>query len=654
MRPTLQRPPRNPTGEPVETCSRCHFSFFPTSILSSWKDRSFTQPDLDLALSFEQKCSQVLSAFMHEKNRLEKLMEKVSQQKSLLENIYNGEQLGRVDFEADFQFEICDRCHFVFPDPKRVSLPRRSSRNAEKLKETAGTLAEALGSESRQIDFVASAVQRALNQFKAYADELKIIVTLPTLKVSIYELPLELLTEIFTLCIEDGTDKALDFRMWTMVQGTTPMVLSRVCSYWRVILHSTPRFWSSISIGLAHTIPDKLLLDRSLQHAKLHLKYSGDISLRISAHAILARDAPGDVRQLFDAFADHGHRWESMKIYVSGKDFNSISFPSTLPRLTHLSCTAYYVAGAQALLPKFDAPLLRSLELENVALFSGEPLGSPVFHPRTGPNTVIDLSNLTAMDLRLVPLSEVFSSLHRACNLERLRLSTVYKNSTHNELLLVERPGHFVLSSCKSVSFAFAFKEFEPDLTVLFDRMAFPNLLEIDFSGAVKSEYPVFLSNIPSFVPMLRRSNCGNITTFSLACVVVTDHDLLDILAILPSINDLTLDERLPGLLASNAFEAELTRRIFTMHFLDRLSGHGILLKKLARIRFVFRDRKFNDTALVDMIKSRWSAESKSLEAGEEIRTADLERVSLSIPKRRITSWLRRELGRLRESGMDI
>lgn len=57
------------------------------------------------------------------------------------------------------------------------------------------------------------------------------------------ELPVEILTEIFCLVVNNTSYDSLN------AQRTAPWVLGRVCHRWRVIVHTTPKFWSNISVA---------------------------------------------------------------------------------------------------------------------------------------------------------------------------------------------------------------------------------------------------------------------------------------------------------------------------------------------------------------------------------------------------------------------
>ncbi|KAK7461708.1 hypothetical protein VKT23_008134 [Stygiomarasmius scandens] len=541
-----------------------------------------------------------------------------------------------VDLDSsDFTFEICEVCHAIFPD-----LP---------LSRTFSDMTSAVLSESRRVTSVFKEIQLAFDLLKPFVEEYLAIARLQSLRCSIYELPVEILSEIFTLYVEDVAEASPYTCNGEHPDEDEAILLSQVCSRWRSVLHSTPRLWSKITLGnrcrRAHA--HRLIL-KDLHRAKLHLERSGDTPLCITATFRARKDYYVPLQHLFATLGAHAHRWQSLRLVLNPGDFTRIPFPRALPVVTRITCEAQ---GITSSLPQFDAPRLRTLNLSGVSLYNDIP--QSLMERRKRENVKID--DLVSLTLQGSALEEVSSCLGRASALELLTLGDIWPLSLEEPTL-----PRFIAPSCKRVLFHVT-NDVSRSIEALLKAGEFPKLQTIELASTSRcSTATISLSRIPSFIPMLHRSNYGHLRSFSLTQVIATDTDLLDVLAALPSISELNIDERPPPLFTRS--EKKEHPRIFTRYFFYRIYGLGgagkllgdrVLLRKLTWLRLVFRNRKLEEKELVSMLKSRFVVESPDSQlvlgadgvpvAGME----DLTFVSLIIPRKRITPWLRRKLATL-------
>ncbi|KAK7461709.1 hypothetical protein VKT23_008135 [Stygiomarasmius scandens] len=574
---------------------------------------------------------EVFSALERELGRLRRVVLGLFHQRQLL--LEMGEE-GRVDLDDSFGIEICDKCHAVFPE---LTLSRASAQSPQE--ETFSDRTSAVLIENKRVMSVFRDLQEASGHLKPFAEEYQAIVGLQSLKCSVYELPLEILTEIFAFLTESCA-------IGEHTERDAPRVLSQVCSHWRNVLHSTPKLWSKILLGKHNRVYEPHSIAKALNRANLHLEYSGNAPLRIFANFRATQDYGEPLRLLFVALGAHAHRWQNLEFRLNPGDFNQIPFPKTLPRLARLTCEVFG-PGQIPSLPRFDAPHLRYMYLCGFSLY-GDTSGSSL---QLGTRQEsIRISNLERLTLKSVPLREVISFLRRASSVEYLVLA----NLRHGRGTVPVMP-EFTMTSCKCIRIQVT-DDFNKEVNALFGSAKFPKLKVLELASLRQAKKTISIAEIPLLIPMLLRSNYEYLRAFSLIRVIATDTELLGILTELPSLTDLTIDERLPPSFTRSERKEHL--RIFTRHFLYRISGLGgvgkllgdrVLLRKLTWLRLVFRNRKLEERELVSMLKSRFMVESDSrlvLDADGMPMTGmtNLRRASLSIPKKRITHWFRRKL----------
>lgn len=171
-------------------------------------------------------------------------------------------------------------------------------------------------------------------------------------------LPIELLSEIFLLCMDNKMDDDKIIRI--------PLLLSKICSRWRSAAINNPRLWSRLSVHL--------LDQRSSIHPALldiWLRRSGACPLTIY---VFWEDPPfADSHMILDMLMAHSERWKTMFFYLPYRAFGS--FDKVRGRLGML--TSLTLGTGDDILPppphsaQLDifqiAPRLRSIECVNFA-----------------------------------------------------------------------------------------------------------------------------------------------------------------------------------------------------------------------------------------------------------------------------------------------
>lgn len=169
-------------------------------------------------------------------------------------------------------------------------------------------------------------------------------------------LPIELLSEIFLLCVDDNMEDENTIQI--------PLILSRICSRWRDAAIGNHRLWSRLSLHL--------IGDSSRTHPALvdtWLKRSGVCPLTIY---VFWEEPPfADSHLILDKLMAHSTRWKSMFFYLPYCAFASFQkIRGRLPMLTEVSLgTGDEVPSPQSRQVSLDmfeiAPRLRSIECVN-------------------------------------------------------------------------------------------------------------------------------------------------------------------------------------------------------------------------------------------------------------------------------------------------
>ena len=127
--------------------------------------------------------------------------------------------------------------------------------------------------------------------------------------------------EILGIIFEDCLDELAPSRA---VLSEPPLLLSRVCSYWRAVAQSTPRLWTSLSLRFLETN-----IDRSRDGIKvatavdtwLHRSHPAPLSIAFTDNRIFQKDTEDVVIWLLSCIRMHAPRWKAIHLKFSSDYF---------------------------------------------------------------------------------------------------------------------------------------------------------------------------------------------------------------------------------------------------------------------------------------------------------------------------------------------
>ncbi|EJD05144.1 uncharacterized protein FOMMEDRAFT_154332 [Fomitiporia mediterranea MF3/22] len=289
------------------------------------------------------------------------------------------------------------------------------------------------------------------------------------------QLPPELLLHIFEHTLDTSIN---DYRLPSHSQTAAPLVLSWVCSSWRRLAITTPRLWTSISLGSHGSSPacDAWILDLFISRSGI--KYPLSFAMNY--------DAPGSARQEKSSLSRAQskayvasmhkiarrlvavrHRWRHLIVNALVLDALAPLFralPQGTPLLEYLSLSTKYTGfhGREYTMRLTSCNRLRTVRILSPMVFFDPSL--PL------------LPNLTTLDLHFVQsLLDAIAWLAACPNLERLSIELYASLRRHEPLstlqIRLERLSHFSLTCSYG----------ESDPGPLLDCMITPNLQSLHF-----------------------------------------------------------------------------------------------------------------------------------------------------------------------------
>ena len=130
----------------------------------------------------------------------------------------------------------------------------------------------------------------------------------------VHKLPSEILAEIF-LYAANGSSA-----VWPQRNGSNvemPLLLGRICSYWRTVTHALPLLWSKIRLVIPPGLENRSAGSFKAACANVHdlvqmcLSRSGN---KLLSFAITADGPPELVEPILQAFVKHSSRWRDISI----------------------------------------------------------------------------------------------------------------------------------------------------------------------------------------------------------------------------------------------------------------------------------------------------------------------------------------------------
>ncbi|KAG2106166.1 uncharacterized protein F5147DRAFT_701294 [Suillus discolor] len=207
----------------------------------------------------------------------------------------------------------------------------------------------------------------------------------------IYRLPVELLQRVFLFIVNDTSACPIintsEYCTISLDVASPPLVLARVCHFWRVVAYSTPGVWSRIQVVLPEKAKQKPFLPYFIQ---CWLDRSGGLPLTliiIDKHWFDGRRkyrripaAAGS--QLLDILFSESQRWQTVvlsSVEDWHPDFNT-------PQLRTLECHHSNIR-------RFNAPKLSRLYIDGTFSWT-VPIGQPTLTGRRAPLTCKDLRHI--------------------------------------------------------------------------------------------------------------------------------------------------------------------------------------------------------------------------------------------------------------------
>ena len=193
-------------------------------------------------------------------------------------------------------------------------------------------------------------------------------------KLPIFNLPSGTCISIFSLACHNGPL----IRDWNQRVVMTPFIISSVCHAWRVIAHSAPELWSSVSLCLRNSSRKSSMIQAELLDRWLYLSKALPLSISITFKGYgsdVFTDTPESPNPIISVAASYSHQWESVDLVLPSSFFDTLQhIIGPIPNLESLSLnltlsadTSTSTRAAWALLsPRMfpDAPKLRTVDLD--------------------------------------------------------------------------------------------------------------------------------------------------------------------------------------------------------------------------------------------------------------------------------------------------
>ncbi|KAJ7906828.1 hypothetical protein B0H13DRAFT_1716163 [Mycena leptocephala] len=459
----------------------------------------------------------------------------------------------------------------------------------------------------KQLDDEISDLQRAIDKLRAERESLVADVKAHRALISpVRRLPLDIIQEIFVACLPTQ-------RNCVMSASEPPILLGRICSFWRAISLSTPRLWTCLHVvEPTRSPPDSNMTalfekrhTQRLETMKDWLDRSGNCPLSISLEGALYFGGV-DPCLFLQALIPFASRWRT------------INFAAQAPRLTE----------ALSHLTESDMPILQDLAIYERPVHTGPVLSPPVnswastgiircprlsklslsaeiFSPTELPLRWSQLTSLSLHDLAWessIPLT-TDRALQMLSQCPLLRTCSLSIHDTDN--LDGEIPGarrmvecpllHAMHLECRSVP-AFTFPR-------MFRHLSLPRLRQFGLRGISSPEsYP--LLSFSSFLAVSTRLESLNISTdtFSKASLAELFRGLP------PTMQRLKILESWAPSGIDNSFDDDILAILTPSQDSDRPSPCCPALQELTIRQCI----TVSDTALLRLITARMTAVSCS------------------------------------------
>ena len=381
-------------------------------------------------------------------------------------------------------------------------------------------------------------------------------------------LPIELLSEIFSLCVGGTIDKHHTICM--------PLLVSKICSRWRSAAIANHKLWSRLFLELE--LPNSLQPHPSSQKTMVETWLARSGACPLTIYVVWENPPFSFTHPVLDSLVEHCTRWHTMFLYLPISAFRSFSrIRNRLPILTQLSLGIdngmAYKPGDDNKVDMFEnAPLLRSLECISPNFFK------------------FPWNQLQDIPLLAVTIGGALDILHRAKFLVTVGFMFVdllphtipQRYIDHNHLR------HFTLMTPpwnETVS-----------LRPLFPLLAFSQLESLTLCN-LRSPFG------PEFTRFL--SQLHVLKTLHLRRTALSDEQLVEGLKYLPSLTSLmVLDSQELETTVTRYLFSALTRNFFSSSSMDE---DGMLLPRLTKLEMTLGSHVSLAAldSLLEMLQSR-------------------------------------------------
>jgi len=400
----------------------------------------------------------------------------------------------------------------------------------------------------------------------------------------IRRLPMEVLGHIFSYCCNNR------FNLTSSMRKSRNSFLA-VCSRWREVGLSAPQIWSVVDLEFIHH-PQKDQLKYVQAALNLHLSRSRacPLDIRINHSRMLGKYE----KKLAQTLVHHSNRWK----HLSFESLNLEPFMSLahLPMLETLQINVY--------VPPPHIKAMFPAKLPNLRHFS-----APAFPGNV--DAIVPWENLTNLEMDLTPdasfLGEtsILNVVEQCTNLRTL----TYNNVDHlinleyaNQIRALIVPQ--VSSSVTDLKIFLAGDAVKSQINLLgsiFGSFTLPSLESLTLAAMpYLNDFRMENWPLDTLRLFLERSACS-ITSLTLEGVGIPDGELISLLAMLPTLTDLSVHEE--------------DLATVTKKFLNSLHSYDFspfqdspqpLLPKLQRLSLKAHGDWFSEKTFVKMVISRW------------------------------------------------
>ncbi|KAG2023607.1 hypothetical protein CC2G_001241 [Coprinopsis cinerea AmutBmut pab1-1] len=358
------------------------------------------------------------------------------------------------------------------------------------------------------LDEEISRVERVLSRLRSFQPTLRRDINRlhsPILQI----LPTELVSEIFTHCLPNLGD--FSPHLPPSDGSICPLLLGSICSSWRQIAWATPSLWTSPTLLLCKP---KLRIQAELLEE--WIGRSGDLTLTLRLLCGSDDDRVTDIPQgLFKTILRHASRWRAIDLQIPTAYYENLSAPeATFSSLRRLIVNPSGGQGDRSHILEWSncTPQLRDISLFSVYL-----------------NAVrVRWDNITRVHAKAFYIDECLEFMKRTPRLENCTFYSVIRGDDGHSLprdpISVPDLQTLTLVTERSV-----------DGGAILNKIFAPGLKNLTYDVA---ERPF---HIPTFREFVERSH-AHLTTLSILRAVVSSADVMEILALIPTVVEFKLN----------------------------------------------------------------------------------------------------------------